>query len=77
MPQDVIVTNTELQGRNVISTSFHISVDGMVNKTQRLLVKIKAGEGWDSMNIKLNIPKKPTKRQLPTLVVVLEMRTCW
>lgn len=38
---DVIVTNAELQGRNVISTSFHVSVDGMVNKTQRLLVKIK------------------------------------
>eukprot|EP00435_Cladocopium_sp_Y103_P026644 s290_g6.t1 len=38
---DVIVTNAELQGRSVISTNFHVSVDGMVNKTQRLLVKIK------------------------------------
>ena len=47
LPQDVIVTNAELQGRNVISTSFHVSVDGMVNKTQRLLVKIKAGEEWE------------------------------
>ena len=47
VPQDVIVTNAELQGKNVISTSFHVSVDGMVNKTQRLLVKIKAGEGWE------------------------------
>ena len=80
VPQDVIVTNAELQGKNVISTSFHVSVDGMVNKTQRLLVKIKAGEGWEGtpwMKIKLSIPKKQTKRQLPTLVVVLEMRTCW
>eukprot|EP00438_Fugacium_kawagutii_P023345 Skav218608 [mRNA] locus=scaffold3208:41911:43167:+ [translate_table: standard] len=38
---DVIVTNAELQGQNVISTSFYVSVDGTVNKTQRLLVKIK------------------------------------
>lgn len=39
--QDVVVTNTELEGERVVSTSFHVSMDGMVNKTQRLLVRIK------------------------------------
>ena len=39
--QDVVVTNTELEGERVVSTSFHVSMDGMVNKTQRLLLRIK------------------------------------
>lgn len=39
--QDVVVTNTELEGERIVSTSFHVSMDGMVNKTQRLLVRIK------------------------------------
>jgi len=38
---DVVVTNTELEGERIVSTSFHVSMDGMVNKTQRLLVRIK------------------------------------
>ncbi|CAJ1379768.1 unnamed protein product [Effrenium voratum] len=38
---DVEVTNIELDGFQVISTSYVVSLDGVVNKTQRVLVKIK------------------------------------
>ena len=38
--QDLVVTNAEIEGVRVIATSFHISIDGVVRKTQRLLVKV-------------------------------------
>ena len=39
--EDLVVTNAEIEGVQVIATSFHIAIDGVVRKTQRLLVKIK------------------------------------
>lgn len=39
------MTNTELHGDRVVATSFQVSIDGVVNKTQRMLVKIKDRTG--------------------------------
>ena len=43
--EDVVVTNAEIEGKQVVSTSFFVDSSGNVNKTQRVLVKIKESAG--------------------------------
>ena len=39
--EDIVITNVEIEGQQVVSTSIYVDDSGNVNKTQRVLVRIK------------------------------------
>jgi len=52
---DVVVTNIDLQGDEVISTSFNVNKQGLVSKTQRVLAQLVAN--YDVSNYPYDIQK--------------------